>query len=51
MLGSLDDRRQREIAERFVDAWVRRDVDAVVAMLASDVVGVDAADAHLVPRA
>jgi RNA polymerase sigma-70 factor, ECF subfamily len=37
MLRSLDDRRLREIADRFVDAWVRRDVDAVVAMLASDV--------------
>ena len=37
VLGSLDDRRLREIAERFVDAWVRRDVDAVVEMLASDV--------------
>jgi RNA polymerase sigma-70 factor, ECF subfamily len=36
VLGSLDDARLREIVEGFVDAWERADVDAVVAMLASD---------------
>jgi RNA polymerase sigma-70 factor (ECF subfamily) len=35
-LGSLDDERMREIVDGFVDAWERADVDAVVAMLASD---------------
>ena len=35
-LGSLDDERLREIVDRFVDAWERSDVDAVVTMLASD---------------
>jgi RNA polymerase sigma-70 factor (ECF subfamily) len=36
VLRSLDDQRLREIVEQFVDAWERADVDAVVAMLASD---------------
>ena len=36
VLRSLDDQRLREIVEGFVDAWERADVDAVVAMLASD---------------
>jgi RNA polymerase sigma-70 factor (ECF subfamily) len=36
VLGSLDDARLREIVVGFVDAWERADVDAVVAMLASD---------------
>jgi len=36
VLRSLDDQRLREIVDRFVDAWERADVDAVVAMLASD---------------
>jgi RNA polymerase sigma-70 factor, ECF subfamily len=36
-LRSLDDERLREIVDGFVDAWERADVDAVVAMLASDV--------------
>ena len=36
MLRSLDDQGQREIVDRFVDAWERADVDAVVAMLATD---------------
>jgi RNA polymerase sigma-70 factor (ECF subfamily) len=36
VLGSLDDRDVREIVERFVDAWERADVDAVVAMLTAD---------------
>jgi RNA polymerase sigma-70 factor (ECF subfamily) len=36
VLRSLDDRRLRELVEGFVDAWERSDVDAVVAMLASD---------------
>jgi RNA polymerase sigma-70 factor (ECF subfamily) len=35
-LGSLGDDALREIVDRFVDAWERADVDAVVAMLASD---------------
>jgi RNA polymerase sigma-70 factor (ECF subfamily) len=35
-LSSLDDERMREIVDGFVDAWERADVDAVVAMLASD---------------
>jgi RNA polymerase sigma-70 factor, ECF subfamily len=35
-LGSLDDERLSEIVDGFVDAWERADVDAVVAMLASD---------------
>jgi RNA polymerase sigma-70 factor, ECF subfamily len=37
-LSSLDDERLREIVDGFVDAWERADVDAVVAMLASDAV-------------
>jgi RNA polymerase sigma-70 factor, ECF subfamily len=37
VLGSLGDARLREIVDRFVDAWERGDVGAVVAMLASDV--------------
>jgi RNA polymerase sigma-70 factor (ECF subfamily) len=36
VLRSLGDEGLREIVERFVDAWERADVDAVVAMLASD---------------
>ena len=36
MLRSLDDAGLREIVDGFVDAWERNDVDAVVAMLASD---------------
>jgi RNA polymerase sigma-70 factor (ECF subfamily) len=36
-LRSLDDERLREVVDGFVDAWERADVDAVVAMLASDV--------------
>ena len=36
VLRSLDDQSLREIVDRFVDAWERGDVDAVVAMLASD---------------
>jgi RNA polymerase sigma-70 factor (ECF subfamily) len=36
VLRSLDDQGLREIVEGFVDAWERADVDAVVAMLASD---------------
>ena len=36
VLPSLDDQGVREIVDRFVDAWERADVDAVVAMLASD---------------
>ena len=36
VLRSLGDRGLREIVDGFVDAWERRDVDAVVAMLASD---------------
>jgi RNA polymerase sigma-70 factor (ECF subfamily) len=36
VLRSLDDQALREIVDRFVDAWERADVDAVVAMLASD---------------
>jgi RNA polymerase sigma-70 factor (ECF subfamily) len=36
-LRSLNDERLRELVDGFVDAWERADVDAVVAMLASDV--------------
>ena len=36
VLRALDDRELREIVDGFVDAWERGDVDAVVAMLASD---------------
>jgi RNA polymerase sigma-70 factor, ECF subfamily len=36
VLRSLDDQGLREIVEGFVDAWERADVEAVVAMLASD---------------
>jgi RNA polymerase sigma-70 factor (ECF subfamily) len=36
MLRSLDDQGLREMVDRYVDAWERADVDAVVAMLASD---------------
>jgi RNA polymerase sigma-70 factor (ECF subfamily) len=32
-LGSLGDARQREIVDRYVQAWERHDVDAIVAML------------------
>jgi RNA polymerase sigma-70 factor (ECF subfamily) len=35
-LRSLGDERVREIVERYVDAWERGDVNAVVAMLAED---------------
>jgi len=35
-LRALGDANLREIVERFADAWERNDVDAVVAMLASD---------------
>jgi RNA polymerase sigma-70 factor (ECF subfamily) len=35
-LRSLGDERLREIVDGFIDAWERNDVDAVVAMLASD---------------
>jgi RNA polymerase sigma-70 factor (ECF subfamily) len=35
-LSSLDDQRMREMVDGFVDAWERSDVNAVVAMLASD---------------
>jgi RNA polymerase sigma-70 factor, ECF subfamily len=35
-LDSLGDERLREVVDGFVDAWERADVDAVVAMLASD---------------
>ena len=38
MLRSLDDERMRKIVDGFVDAWERADVDALVAMLASDAV-------------
>ena len=36
MLRSLDDHDLREIVDRYVDAWERADVDAVVAMLTAD---------------
>jgi RNA polymerase sigma-70 factor, ECF subfamily len=36
MLGSLDDQELREIVDRYVDAFERADVDAVVEMLAAD---------------
>ena len=36
MLRSLDDPDLREIVDRYVDAWERADVDAVVAMLTAD---------------
>ena len=36
MLSSLDDQGLREIVDRYVDAWERADVDAVVGMLAAD---------------
>jgi RNA polymerase sigma-70 factor, ECF subfamily len=36
MLGSLDDQGLREIVDRYVDAWERADVDAVVEMLTAD---------------
>ena len=35
-LRALGDRKLREIVTRFTDAWERKDVDAVVAMLADD---------------
>jgi RNA polymerase sigma-70 factor, ECF subfamily len=37
-LRALGDERLREISERYVDAWERGDVDAIVAMLAEDAV-------------
>jgi RNA polymerase sigma-70 factor, ECF subfamily len=36
VLGSLDDEGLREIVDRYVDAFERADVDAVVSMLAAD---------------
>jgi RNA polymerase sigma-70 factor (ECF subfamily) len=36
VLGSLDDQGLREIVDRYVDAFERADVDAVVEMLAAD---------------
>jgi RNA polymerase sigma-70 factor (ECF subfamily) len=36
VLGSLDDKGMREIVDRYVDAFERADVDAVVSMLAAD---------------
>ena len=36
VFGSLDDRGLREIVDRYVDAFERNDVDAVVGMLAAD---------------
>ena len=36
-LRSLGDARLRELVERYVEAWERRDVDAMVAVLAEDV--------------
>jgi RNA polymerase sigma-70 factor, ECF subfamily len=36
VLGSLDDQGLRDIVDRYVDAFERADVDAVVAMLAAD---------------
>src|SRR6185503_17409984 len=37
MLGALGDDRSRELVARFVDAWNRADVAAIVAMLREDV--------------
>jgi RNA polymerase sigma-70 factor, ECF subfamily len=37
-LRSLGDARVREIVERYVDAWQRGDVDAIVSMLAEDAI-------------
>jgi RNA polymerase sigma-70 factor (ECF subfamily) len=37
-LRALGDERLRELSERYVDAWERGDVDAVVSMLAEDAV-------------
>ena len=37
-LRSLGDERVRELVEAYVDAWSRRDVDAIAALLAEDVV-------------
>src|ERR687885_1299909 len=34
---ALGDARMRDLVERYVDAWERRDVDALVAILAEDV--------------
>ena len=50
MLGPLDDRGLREIVDRYVDAFERADVDALVEMLAADGAIHDAAAADLVPR-
>jgi RNA polymerase sigma-70 factor, ECF subfamily len=36
VLRSLDDEKLRDIVGRFVDAWERADVDALVAMLTAD---------------
>jgi RNA polymerase sigma-70 factor (ECF subfamily) len=35
-LRALDDKELRQIADRFIDAWERTDVDSVVALLAHD---------------
>jgi RNA polymerase sigma-70 factor (ECF subfamily) len=35
-LRSLGDERSRDLVQRYVDAWQRRDVDALVALLAED---------------
>ena len=49
-LRALGDERSRELVARFVDAWNRADVPAIVAMLARGRELLDAAAADLVPR-